>query len=287
MKTLADIDRLILDLAEEATSGQSDEYARDLMAEACGVLNSNRLQCQMSKAVGLVLDQARKICHLQFPTLSMMSVLRERDQALYEAVRDRGEVPEGDYGAACAEFSKWKACAEVEGTRVVELALVLKAIVNLEEQGGVTDALFAERVLDMAQGWVRCLEVQPASERKAAPPDTYPTEEAYDAVCAARTKWQLCAEDEGARVVELALVLKSIVGLEGQHGMSVALFAERALGLAQDGLRCQEGQEVSKRPTPEDLAVTIVNNCGLSTIDFAKKYIAKVIRKDRLFKGDR
>ena len=44
MKTLPDIDRLIADLGEEATSGQSDEYARDLMADASAILYHYRLQ---------------------------------------------------------------------------------------------------------------------------------------------------------------------------------------------------------------------------------------------------
>ncbi len=82
---------------------------------------------------------------------------------------------------------------------------------------------------------------------------------------------------EGARVVKLAFALKSIVGMEGQDEMTDALFVGRALNLAHDALECL------KRQSPEDLALSIINNCGGSSPDFVTEYIAAAIRKDRLF----
>ncbi len=85
---LDDLDRLIAELAEEAVAGQSDEYARSLMADACAILGHYRLQCRTSEAIIPVLDQAQAICATLIPTAEMIDVLREYGCAMQKAQRE-------------------------------------------------------------------------------------------------------------------------------------------------------------------------------------------------------
>jgi len=82
------IDMLITDLAEEAQSGQSDEYARSLMRDAFALLSRYRLQVAVSESIALVLNQAQAICEHPCPKWDMVGPLRVYGQRMQKAARE-------------------------------------------------------------------------------------------------------------------------------------------------------------------------------------------------------
>ncbi len=84
---LDDVDRLMADLHEEAVSGQSDEYARSLMADASALFRRYRYQLRVSEAIAAVLDQTQEICEHPCPAADMINVLRELGHDMQTAAR--------------------------------------------------------------------------------------------------------------------------------------------------------------------------------------------------------
>ncbi len=109
-----DLDRLIDELAAEAISqsGQSNEYVRGLMANASAVLDRYRMACRLAGAIGVVLDQAQVICEAPVATPDMVSTLREKGRAMWQAAEEyKGEPRSPEYDDNLAQLVALKAQA--------------------------------------------------------------------------------------------------------------------------------------------------------------------------------